>query len=308
LLLGDNMQPPLSKPNIENDFELKSVYEAMLRKAEPDEIQKTVIELLKGKRNRDTLKAISELIPIKKFESYKSDALITRARWRRGRLETACKSVFDKEQFNVLEIGCGRGEMLAAIMENYEARCVGLDPVDSLFINNRKEVPELSNALMVKGVAEEIPFCEANFDLVLGYNSMEHFADPKQVVEESYRVLKPRGTMYFWFGPPFNGPYGPHLHHRFALPYLHHLFPEEVVAEYLGIDSDPYDGKNRWKTQSFRELFTQNPNFTCTYYLEEYVWDHLWLVRALPNDFSELSPSELVIRAIEVACVKNDTV
>jgi SAM-dependent methyltransferase len=135
---------------------------------------------------------------------------------------------------------------------------------------------------------------------------MEHFEDPNQVVEESLRVLKAGGVMYFWFGPPFNGPYGPHLHHRVSLPYLHHFFSEETVAEYLGIEGDPYIGKNRWSTNHFRDLFTKNHGLKCNYYLEEYVWEHLWIVRAFPDEFSEMSPSELVIRAIEVACVKDD--
>lgn len=87
----------------------------------------------------------------------------------------------------------------------------------SLIINNRNECPNLYDVMMVKGVAEEVPFCEENFDLVIGYNSMEHFDDPTQVYMNHF-VLKAKGVMYFWFGPPFNGPLGPHLHHRVSLP------------------------------------------------------------------------------------------
>ena len=300
------MNLPLSQRNILGDFDLKSLYESALLEAEPTDVQNEIIELLKGERNVDTLRSICELMPVKKFESYESDALVKRARWRVKRLENACESVFEDKKFNVLEIGCGRGEMLSALMEKFDAQCVGLDPVDSLFVNNRKEAPELYDAMMVKGVAEDIPFCEENFDLILGYNSMEHFFDPKLVVKESLRVLKPGGTMYFWFGPPFNGPFGPHLHHRITLPYFHHFFSEDVVTEFLGVEGDPYVGKNQWSTNSFRELFTKKNELNCIYYLEEYVWDHLWIVRAFPDVFSEFSPSELVIRAIEVACVKAD--
>ncbi len=299
------MKLPLSENNIDGKVDVGKMYRKALKAAKPDKTQKQVIELLGRERNVDTLRAVCELIPAKKFESYKPNALVERARWRVGRLDKACEGVFDAGRVNILEIGCGRGEMLSALMERYDARCVGLDPVESLFINNRKDAPELYDAMMIKGFAEEIPFCEANFDLVLGYNSMEHFTDPRQVVDESHRVLKPGGAMYFWFGPPFNGPYGPHLQNRLGLPYVHHLFAPEVVAEYLGVSGDPYKGKNGWSTQRFRQLFTQDPRVVCTYYREEYVWDHLWLVKALPDEFAELTPPELVIRAIEVTCVKD---
>ena len=135
MFLGVNMNLPLSQRNISGDFDLNSLYESALLEAEPTDIQQQIIELLKGERNVDTLRSICELMPVKKFESYEPDALVKRARWRVGRLENACESVFENEKFNVLEIGCGRGEMLSALMEKFEARCVGLDPVVCLVID-----------------------------------------------------------------------------------------------------------------------------------------------------------------------------
>jgi len=126
-------------------------------------------------------------------------------------------------------------------------------------IQSESAVPDSSQTRRYFGIncsGSESGFCRDCFDLVLGYNSMEHFDEPGLVVDECLRVLKPGGSMYFWFGPPFNGPFGPHLQHKIGLPYFHHLFPREVVAEYIDTpQKNPYQGKNEWSTEAFWKIF-----------------------------------------------------
>jgi SAM-dependent methyltransferase len=44
--------------------------------------------------------------------------------------------------------------------------------------------------------AHDLPFADADFDFVLAISVLEHVADPPQVVEEIWRVLKPEGYIY----------------------------------------------------------------------------------------------------------------
>lgn len=299
------MKLPLSADNLDGTFPLADHFERAVQEASLDDARHKAVDILQGERGIEALRAATGLFPPKKFESYAPDALVKRAKARLNRMKRAVGTLFDAKRVAVLEIGCGRGEVLAPLASEPNVAACGLDLDVALFEKNREHVPELQNVFVVEAPAEKVPFCAGSFDLVLGYNSMEHFENPRTVVDECHRLLRPGGFMYFHFGPPFNGPLGPHLHNRIGLPYFHHLFSRDVVARHLGlVGKDPYQGKNEWHTRQFRELFTRDKRFECRHYFEEYVWDHLWLVQQLPSDFEDFKPAELVIRAIEVACCK----
>jgi SAM-dependent methyltransferase len=51
---------------------------------------------------------------------------------------------------------------------------------------------------LVEGVAEELPWPDASFDLVLAISVLEHVSDPPRVMAEAQRVLKPGGGFYFY--------------------------------------------------------------------------------------------------------------
>jgi len=298
---------PLEADHLIRNIDLDATFQQAIDSAHLDNGQKRVVKLLKKDRSLDTLRAICKEMPARKFEAYDPNSLLSRARWKAGKLKRAVSELFGGKQARfLLEIGCGRGEMLGVLLEESGLVCCGLDLVDHWFVDNRKEFPILNNALLVKAPAEQMPFCSECFDLVFGYNSMEHFNDPHQVIDESLRVLKPGGYLYFYYGPPFNSPFGPHLHHRIGLPYFHHLFLREVVGKHLGVEAAKiYQGKNEWNTQQFRDLFIRDRRFECRMFVEEFTWDALWLVQQLPGDFEDFLPHELVVRAIEVVCQKN---
>lgn len=53
----------------------------------------------------------------------------------------------------------------------------------------------LSNMIFVKGYAEELPFLENSFDIVLSRLAFHHFTDVKAAFSEMTRVLKPEGKL-----------------------------------------------------------------------------------------------------------------
>ncbi|CEP68827.1 Methyltransferase type 11 [Moorella glycerini] len=55
--------------------------------------------------------------------------------------------------------------------------------------------------------AQELPFKNNSFDVIISKDSLEHFAQPCEVIKEIYRVLKPGGRFIVWvpFMHPFHG-------------------------------------------------------------------------------------------------------
>lgn len=109
----------------------------------------------------------------------------------------------------ILDVGCGSGT-LANFWKEQGYDVTGLDMSDrSLEITSRKGVH------CVKGdVTKRLPFEDNTFDLVYSDGLLEHFIDPKPVLEEIYRVSKgyvltmvPRICLYVYivnmiFRPP----------------------------------------------------------------------------------------------------------
>jgi SAM-dependent methyltransferase len=90
-----------------------------------------------------------------------------------------------------LEVGCGEGRVsrdLAA--RGYDV--TGLDASPTLVDAARAEHAEGD---YVQGLAEELPFAAASFELVVAYNSLMDVDDMPRAVAEIARVLTARGSL-----------------------------------------------------------------------------------------------------------------
>lgn len=97
----------------------------------------------------------------------------------------------------ILDVGCGSGT-LARFWKEQGYNIIGLDISDeSLKITRSKGIP------CVKGdITKGLPFGDNTFDLVYSDGLLEHFSDPKPVLEEIFRVsnkyvltMVPRNTV-----------------------------------------------------------------------------------------------------------------
>ncbi|HEY4280863.1 MAG TPA: class I SAM-dependent methyltransferase [Conexibacter sp.] len=98
-----------------------------------------------------------------------------------------------------LEIGCGTGYftlnlMLAGVIE--QATCTDISPgmVDTLEGNAQRLGLDVETAITG---AEDLPFEDASFDLVMGHAVLHHLPDLERAFGELNRVLKPGGTLVF---------------------------------------------------------------------------------------------------------------
>ncbi len=97
-----------------------------------------------------------------------------------------------------LDAGCGDGRYLAALaaLGPLPERIVGVDIAESILDTARRATavaglePELLRANL-----ERLPLADAEFDLVVSVQVLEHLLDPAAGLKELARVLKPGGTL-----------------------------------------------------------------------------------------------------------------
>jgi SAM-dependent methyltransferase len=92
----------------------------------------------------------------------------------------------------VLDLGCGRGGLVEQL-EHPLGQVVGVDP-DVVSLWEHRLAGELPLAAALSG---ELPFVDGRFDMVFASWVLEHVAEPKKVLGEVGRVLRPGGVFVF---------------------------------------------------------------------------------------------------------------
>lgn len=111
--------------------------------------------------------------------------------------ETLCRH-FERspEALRVLDVGCGGG-----FLANYLAEAgFSVDAVDrsgkSLRVASRHD--DSGKVRYQEADALELPYRDAAFDAVCAMDFLEHVDDPKAVISEASRVLRPKGLFFFY--------------------------------------------------------------------------------------------------------------
>jgi SAM-dependent methyltransferase len=92
----------------------------------------------------------------------------------------------------VLEVGSGAHGLIFFFDA---AEKVGVDPLADHY---RELFPVWqSKAKTLAAFGENLPFAAGAFDIVLSDNVVDHAEDPRRILEEMVRVLKPGGLLYF---------------------------------------------------------------------------------------------------------------
>jgi ubiquinone/menaquinone biosynthesis C-methylase UbiE len=102
---------------------------------------------------------------------------------------------------SVLDVGCGAGELSAALLEA-GARPIAVDVAREALRRARERIPALDARLWEPG--EPLPVEDASIDAVWAGEVVEHVVDVAPWLSELRRVLKPRGTLLLT--TPHHGP------------------------------------------------------------------------------------------------------
>lgn len=96
----------------------------------------------------------------------------------------------------ICDVACGAGHLALSFAGENPARLVGVDPAPSMLDSFRKLAAERAVTVeTAQAAAEELPFPDASFDLVVSRLAPHHFLDMERAVGEMTRLLRPGGRL-----------------------------------------------------------------------------------------------------------------
>lgn len=95
----------------------------------------------------------------------------------------ACDADFD---WNVLDVGCGRGDRLEELAHAGFRRLAGIDP----FVET--DIRVTPDVVVRRGTLEEL---DGRFDLVMLHHSLEHVPEPRKTLQHVARILSDTGKV-----------------------------------------------------------------------------------------------------------------
>lgn len=131
----------------------------------------------------------------------------------------------------VLDFGCGLGFHVAALLELGAANAWGVDIQPWCLERAKEMLRHEPRARIVDGLNEPDWSRDAQFDVIISLNSMEHLVEAEHWMREWRRWLAPGGRVLVAFGPLWWSPFGAHMSFMTPLPWVHVLFPERTVLK-----------------------------------------------------------------------------
>jgi len=114
-------------------------------------------------------------------------ALLDKVRWR--------------PSIRALDVGCGTGFPLLEVAQRLgpDSHVVGIDPWAAAGerIRQKARVYRIGNVEVVQGVAEQMPFPDAHFQLIVSNNGLNNVNNPEQALAECARVSAPGAQLVF---------------------------------------------------------------------------------------------------------------
>ncbi|MBI5122575.1 class I SAM-dependent methyltransferase [Candidatus Roizmanbacteria bacterium] len=156
---------------------------------------------------------------------------------------------YKKKNAKVLDFGCGIGfniPFIASVFPNV----VGIDtdkPSVKIALKQLKKLQYDKKILHYNG--ERLPFKKNSFDIVIANDVWEHTKDPRLMIKEIYRVIKPDGV--FLINTP-NKLWPIETHYK--LPFLSYL-PKQIANQYVQLmkKADSYDDINLPTYNTFKK-------------------------------------------------------
>jgi arsenite methyltransferase len=100
---------------------------------------------------------------------------------------------------DVLDVGCGAGmdTLIAAQMVAPSGSVTGIDMTPEMVAKARRSAAEmaLDTVTIVEGSAEQLPFADTSFDVVISNGVIDLIPDKDAVFAEIVRVLRPGGRI-----------------------------------------------------------------------------------------------------------------
>ncbi|MCP4589492.1 MAG: class I SAM-dependent methyltransferase, partial [bacterium] len=168
-------------------------------------------------------------------------------RWRDESLRRQLTDHFHPDRLrgkDVLDFGCGTGELSMLLAAQYGCRTVtGLDMASRAIdqaIHARRSLSEDAADRLCFVVAvddRKIDLPDASADVICCFDVVEHIPHLEDTAAEWFRILRPGGEVWVWWSP-WRGPYGHHVESLIPLPWVHLLFSPRTV---FAVCAEVYD-------------------------------------------------------------------
>jgi SAM-dependent methyltransferase len=150
---------------------------------------------------------------------------ILQERQREMRRALQAGGLWPLTEHRILDVGCGSGRVLAGLLD-WGAAAENLAGVDLLPHRIRQAQQNYPHLHFQCSNAEQLPFADAAFDLLLVFTVFSSILDQAMaanVAAEMARVLAPDGAI-LWYDFRFNNPRNPHVC-GMTRAYIRQLFP-----------------------------------------------------------------------------------
>lgn len=104
-------------------------------------------------------------------------------------IETFLDPLPQKQNLDVLDVGCGAGNMIHHLARYGRVRGIEVDARPVKIAQQRGYDVRLGDA------TQTIPFPDASFDLVTALDVIEHVDADENILREAFRVLRPHGAL-----------------------------------------------------------------------------------------------------------------
>jgi arsenite methyltransferase len=208
-----------------------------------------------------------------------------------------------KKDVRVLDIGSGAGFPMLEVAERAGKSCLvyGIDPSeDSIrMITEKISVKGISNAQVIKGVAEELPFPDNYFGIVISNNGLNNVHDERKVLDECHRVLQENGQMVLTMNLP-------HTLNEFYDAFEQVLLSRGMKDEAAKLEEHIHAKRKPaeyWKENILKAGFTIRSinvdGFNMKFADGTAFLEHYFIRTAFRNAWEEITPDPEIYRAVE---------
>jgi len=213
---------------------------------------------------------------------------------------------YNSKSEKILDIGFGNGFPLLELSQRYggSTQVYGVESEDSNInlLKNKITSNKISNVNVTKGNAENLPFDDNYFDLIVSNNGINNVDNIEKAINECSRVCKPNGNFVFTFN--LNGTYS-NFYKVFNQILKDDNLTEEIekIKNHINKKRPPLDRIKMYLTKAnFKILEITNSHFNMSFSDGTSFFNHYFIKKYFLPEWRDIVRKEkrdLIIEEIE---------